>query len=246
MMGRSAFEWTPANWQGWRESTNPYRQFKSERDRMLVLQALQLRDGDSILELGCGYGWISKALLEAAKIRWIGVDRAEPMVRHLRISLDTYRPRALVADGARLPFRASSFDKVLCTGVLMHVAREFKVLEEMERVLRPGGLLLCSMNNAFSPLSWIEWVRNLPKKDFTQNYRRPATYRHYLKSLRLKLLHVAGDGLFSTGVLRLGRFGFPPAVAFPVLHSLDRVTGERFVGLAHELWFTALKAPSRA
>src|SRR5437879_7671729 len=78
------FEWTPTFWKGWRESSSPYRQFKSERDRSLTVQALQLREADRVLEVGCGYGWISRALLDAAKIRWVGLDPSESMVRELR------------------------------------------------------------------------------------------------------------------------------------------------------------------
>jgi SAM-dependent methyltransferase len=242
-MARSIFQWTPTVWQGWRETANPYRQFKSDRDRTLVLQALQLHDGDSVLEVGCGYGWISEALLKAANIRWVGVDPAETMVRHLRATLGAYKPNAIVGNGGRLPFPSESVDKVLCTGVLMHVNNEFEILKEMERVLRPGGILVCSMNNVFSPVSWVERVRNLPKKKYTQNYQRPSTYRSYLRSLGLELSHVAGDGVFSTSVLRLGRFGFPPARAFPALSRLDRLVGKRLVAWSHEIWFTAIKPP---
>ena len=57
-MDQMRFEWTPDFWQGWRESGNPYRQYKSERDRRLVVESLELRDRDRVLEVGCGYGWI--------------------------------------------------------------------------------------------------------------------------------------------------------------------------------------------
>jgi SAM-dependent methyltransferase len=169
------------------------------------------------------------------------------MVRHLRGTLGAYQPNAIVGNGGRLPFASQSVDKVLCTGVLMHVNNEFEILKEMERVLRPGGILVCSMNNVFSPVSWVERVRNLPKKKYTQNYQRPSTYRSYLKSLGLELLDVAGDGVFSTSVLRLGRYGFPPARAFPALRRFDRLAGKRLVDWSHELWFTAIKpSPSLA
>ncbi len=238
------FEWTPTFWKGWRESSSPYRQFKSERDRSLTVQALQLSEADRVLEVGCGYGWISRALLDAAKIRWVGLDPSESMVRELRTSLAAYQPRALVGTAYHLPFAAESFDKVICTGVLMHVVDEFAALQEMVRVLRTGGLLVCSMNNALSPFSLPVRLRNHRKRGFIQNFRRPATYRRYLQALGLKLLSIAGDSLFATVPLSIGRFSFPPASAFTAVRQIDQWAVQRFAWLAYEVWFTAIKAAS--
>jgi SAM-dependent methyltransferase len=44
-----------------------------------------------------------------------------------------------VADGARLPFRAGSFDAAVAVTVLLHVGASDRVLAEMGRVTRPGG-----------------------------------------------------------------------------------------------------------
>ncbi len=238
------FQWTPTFWQRWREAKNPYRQYKSERDRSLALQALQLRDGDRVLEVGCGYGWISKALLAAARIRWVGLDASESMIRQLRGSLAGYQPNAFIGTAYHLPFPAGSFDKVLCTGVLMHLADEFGALKEMARVLLPGGVLVCSMNNVLSPFSVPVRLKNLRKNGFVQNFRRPGTYSRYLQDLGLNLRHVAGDGLFATVGVSIGRFCVPPARAFPALHSLDQWAVRRFPRLAYEVWFVATKDTS--
>ncbi len=83
-MKQSEFEWTPDFWQGWRESDNPYRQYKSHRDRRLVLKTLELHDGEKVLEVGFGYGWISQSVWGAAEIDWYGVDRSAAMACRLR------------------------------------------------------------------------------------------------------------------------------------------------------------------
>ena len=217
-----SFQWTPAYWQGWREAQNPYRQFKSERDRSLALQALHLREGDRVLEVGCGYGWISRALLDSAKIRWVGIDLSESMVRELRASLAEHQPAAIVANAFQLPFPAESFDKVLCSGVLMHLADDSAALKEMVRVLRRDGMLVCSINNALSPFAAPVRLRNRFKKGFIQNFRLPAASRRRLESLGLELREVAGDSLFATVPLQIGWFSFPPARAFSLVRSLDQ------------------------
>jgi len=101
-MNQTKFEWTPTFWQGWRESNNPYRQYKSDRDRRLVLELLDLHDGERVLEVGCGYGWISQVLWDTAKINWFGVDQSPEMIQHLRqIPLHGDAP-ASMADAVRL------------------------------------------------------------------------------------------------------------------------------------------------
>jgi SAM-dependent methyltransferase len=236
------FEWTPGYWQGWRESSNPYRKFKSERDQALTVQALQLRDGERVLEVGCGYGWITQALLHAARIRWVGLDRSESMIRQWRASFAEQRPGAFIGDGRRLPFPSASFDKVLSTGVLMHVTDEFAALREMARVLRPGGLLVCSMNNALSPFALPVRFLNSFKNGFVQNFRLLRTYRRYLRELGLHLNQTRGDALFITVPLQIGRISWPPRFAFPFLRSVDQWAVERAPWLAYEVWFAATKS----
>src|ERR1700678_1974119 len=110
-MAKNKFEWTPDFWQGWRESDNPYRQHKSRRDRLLVSRLFELRDGERILEVGCGYGWVSQRLWEAPSIEWIGVDRSAEMVSKLLSTASAAEARTLVADAIRLPFEDCKFDK---------------------------------------------------------------------------------------------------------------------------------------
>jgi SAM-dependent methyltransferase len=235
------FEWTPTFWQQWRETSNPYRHFKSECDRSLTLNALELKDQERVLEVGCGYGFISGALVDSAKIRWIGLDRSESMVRKLRASRAELEA-AIIGDAHVLPFSDDSFDKVLCTGVLMHVVDDFLALKEMVRVLRPGGLLVCSMNNALSPFSIPTRMKNRRKKGFIQNFRLPATYRDYFRRLGLNLRQLQGDSLFATFSVQLGCYSFPPAIAFTALRTVDQWAVRRLSWLAYEVWLTGIKA----
>ena len=241
-MNQQEFEWTPDFWQGWRESDNPYRHYKSHRDRRLVLQSLELHDGDRVLEVGFGYGWISQALWAAAKIEWFGVDRSAAMVRHLRqfsLHADT---RGLLADAVRLPFRDGEFDKVLCTGVLMHVADSDLAVRELVRVLRPGGRLVCSINNALSFYSVPVRVWNQRKKGFIQEFRIPASFRKFLCETGVDVSAISGDGIVATVPFKIGRLQFPPPSAFSSIQKLDEWAANRFPWLAYEVWYSGVKA----
>jgi SAM-dependent methyltransferase len=241
-MSQSNFEWTPDFWQGWRESENPYRAYKSKRDRELVLQWLQLHDGERVLEVGCGYGWISRALWAAAKIEWFGVDRSAEMVRHLRAAGANGDARASVADACRLPYNDGEFDKVVCTGVLMHIAEDRAAVGELVRVLRPGGLLVCSINNALSPYSLPVRLWNSRKKGFVQKFRAPLAFRRFLRKAGMNVNGVSGDGIIATVPVAIGKLQFPPANSSAAVCKLDAWATKHFAWLAYEIWFSSVKA----
>ena len=240
-MIRTEFEWTPDFWQRWRESDNPYRRHKSYRDRRLILKSLQLRDGERVLEVGFGYGWISQSLWGAAKIEWIGVDRSPAMVSHLVRLAPHADSRCLLADATNLPFQEGEFDKVLCTGVLMHITDTALAVRELVRVLRPGGLLVCSVNNSFSIYSLPVRLWNRRKKGFVQKFVFPGSFRKFLCEVGVDVSETQGDGIVATVPFQLGRLQFPPARAFPSLHKVDEWAVNRFPWLAYEVWFSGVK-----
>ena len=240
-MNPAQFEWTPEFWQGWRESGNPYRRYKSERDRQLVLDSLALRDGDRILEVGCGYGWISQALWEAAKIEWTGVDDSVEMVERMRSTHRDRAARLMLADACGLPFRDGEFDKVLCTGVLMHIRHCTTATRELIRVLRPGDPLLCSINNALSPISWPVRLWNLRKRGFVQKFQVPRSFRRLLTTRGVAIDGIRGDGILATAPVTIGSLSFPPATLSRVVCKWDCRAVSHVPWLAHEVWFRGVK-----
>lgn len=244
-MDHTHFEWTPEFWQGWRESGNPYRRYKSERDRRLVVELLTPDDSDRVLEVGCGYGWISQALWDAANIEWTGVDLSAEMVGRLRAAYPERAARTLLVDARRLPFRNGEFDKVLCTGVLMHIAQNQLAVRELLRVLRPGGSLLCSINNALSPFSFPVRLWNSRKKGFVQNFQLPRSFRRQLREGGLQVDGMAGDGIIATVPLTFGRFQFPPPSISSSVCRWDQWAVNRLPWLAYEVWFRGVKMASQ-
>lgn len=235
------FEWRPGYWRGWREAKNLYRHLKSERDRQLAVSLLELRDGDRVLEVGCGYGWVTQALLKAAKIQWMGVDRSEEMIQEFHGTTLPCHRIVLRADAHCLPFRSSVFDRVLCSGVLMHLTDECAALKEMARVLKPNGLLVVSMNNVLSPFSLPVWLLNARKKDFIQKFHFPGTYAKWLRDIGLHIKRLEGDGLLATVAYSWGPFSFPPQFVFPAVKRFDQWAVQRSPKLAYEVWFAATK-----
>lgn len=91
-----------------------------------------------LLDLGCG-DMPYAALFQERVSRYIGTDlRPNPAI-----------PPDVVSDSLRLPFKAQSFDTVLCTQVLEHVRDPFLTMGEISRVLRPGGHVILT-----APAAW--------------------------------------------------------------------------------------------
>lgn len=103
------------------------------------------RDATSLLDIGCGSGRNLAAF--AAMIpnaRLVGTDIAPNAVAHIR----NLGFEGQVCDASvELPFASGSFDVVTCGEVLEHVANTDRLLEEIHRTLRVGGLLILTTPN---------------------------------------------------------------------------------------------------
>ncbi|HYX44429.1 MAG TPA: methyltransferase domain-containing protein [Acidimicrobiales bacterium] len=102
--------------------------------------------GARVLDLGCGPGHYTRALRRAgAVVVPLDLDEAE-------FRAPGGPPGGeVVADARRLPVPDGCFDGVLCSNLLEHTPGANGVIDEMERVLRPGGWGWLSWTNWYSP-----------------------------------------------------------------------------------------------
>ncbi|MGW5103881.1 class I SAM-dependent methyltransferase [Streptomyces sp. NPDC004100] len=104
---------------------------------------LGLREGDRVLDAGCGTGRALPFLRSAVGSEGavIGADLTPAM---LRAAVDAGRDRdaaLLLADVVALPLRSESLDAVFAAGLIAHLPEPAENLRELARVVRPGGLL---------------------------------------------------------------------------------------------------------
>ncbi len=96
--------------------------------------SLSLIKGKECLDLGCGSGRYSMALLSLGAKSVVGVDTIIPKFKHQGFVFK----KASVLD---VPLKSKSFDFVFCNGVLHHTTNWKKGIREAFRLLKPGGWL---------------------------------------------------------------------------------------------------------
>jgi len=107
-------------------------------------QLLAERPGGAVLDVGCYDGQFLTRVIESGSSRLIGVDVAAPALRAAR-ARGLQPVRAQVEVG--LPFRAATFATVVAGEVIEHVFDTQSVIDELARVLRPGGWLALTTPN---------------------------------------------------------------------------------------------------
>jgi ubiquinone/menaquinone biosynthesis C-methylase UbiE len=96
-----------------------------------------------VLDVGCGTGILLPSVLEQIPgVECVlELDFALEMLQQNARKFPDQRVRRVCADAMRLPAASGSFDLVLCFGILPHLEDGQAALNELLRVLRPGGVL---------------------------------------------------------------------------------------------------------
>lgn len=189
--------------------------------------------GKAVLDLGCAGGFMAEAMT-ALGAHVTGIDPAadalEAARRHARNSGlgITYD----VGVGEALPYDNASFDAVVCVDVLEHVADLNKVLAEVTRALRPGGLFLFDTINRnpiarFATITLAEnMLRLLPRGTHDPAmFTKPRQLRDALESTGLMPGPMTGLG--PRGIDRRGDLTFGRLPLTTVLYmGLARKPGE--------------------
>src|SRR3546814_6441872 len=104
------------------------------------LNWLALQPDLAWLDIGCGTGALSRAILDGGSPRAVvGVDSSAGYLAHARRRNRDPRATFRIGDAQALPFPDRSFDAAVSGLVLNFVPDGARALAEMRRVLRPGG-----------------------------------------------------------------------------------------------------------
>jgi ubiquinone/menaquinone biosynthesis C-methylase UbiE len=138
-MSRTKDPFTRFEHEGWERVANRYDSVWASLTRQfipLLLDAVEISHGMSVLDVACGPGYVAAAARELGASA-TGIDFARKMVAIAREMF----PGILFVEGDAqdLPFARGAHDRVLLNFGLLHLARPEKSCAEAFRVLKPGG-----------------------------------------------------------------------------------------------------------
>ena len=117
-----------------------------------------------VLDVGCGSGWATRLMAEMASSgRVVGIDIADQMIKLARETSKAFaNVEFQVASAERLPFNNGEFTHAFSMESLYYYADMLAALQEIKRVLKPGGLFVTVVDlyqeNAPSG-QWIEQLK---------------------------------------------------------------------------------------
>lgn len=146
-----------------------FPELRSEFHRARYRFAAERVCGLSVADIACGTGYGCRMLLDqggATRVR--GVDICRETIeyarnRHAREGIDY-----VVADAADSGLAEESLDCVVSFETIEHVPDDEALLAEFRRILKPGGLLICSTPNAWPLEIAPHHVREYDRESFTR------------------------------------------------------------------------------
>jgi SAM-dependent methyltransferase len=149
----------------------PARPFHEKYERALRAGS---PPGSALLDVGCGVGQVVRSLA-AAGFQARGVEISEPSLALAREQGGDF----YLYDGTLLPFPDRTFAAVGACNVLEHVENPLGLLDEMTRVLRPGGRLVLSSPNFRRVFGWRDYHPQM--RGVAQKWRNAKTILRHLR-----------------------------------------------------------------
>jgi ubiquinone/menaquinone biosynthesis C-methylase UbiE len=133
-------------------SVRPEQQLWWVAHRAKTERLLRLNSSDFFVDLGCGEGYLTLHLIRRAG-GGVGLDLTHSALQVLKQQPDfsTANLKLVVPAGDSISLVDGCADKLLCNHVLEHILDDDAIMQEIHRIVRPGGLVLIGVPLALSP-----------------------------------------------------------------------------------------------
>lgn len=201
-----------------------------------VAAALDLQPADRVLELGCGVGRIGRELAPRVA-HWEGADISTNMLKVARERLAAQANTGFteLTRTSLQPLADASFDKAYSVAVFIHMDKEdfYLYVEDLARVLKPGGLLYFDAWNLTSAVGWRRFAMEFnqhraadpaQRKDVARNqFTTPDEVRAFLQHAGFDTLALFADSPWVQAVAQRRGMGDAAAQARRVQAAAPRI-----------------------
>lgn len=126
----------------WAEDYDKKRYFTFYNTNKALVKVLNPQAGSSILDIGCGTGILLDQLISLKRdLKLFGIDISPEMINVSKEKLGK-QINLQIGSANKLPYKNNSFDYVTCSTSFHHHPSSKNSLDEMYRVLKPGGTLV--------------------------------------------------------------------------------------------------------
>ena len=123
-----------------------FQAIETAEERIPLYLRIGIKDAETILDVGCGSGIVTRDLAHLTNGIVIGIDESSDMINEASSIVKQYKNISLIIGGAQhLPFPDNSFDITTCNLVLMWTAHPQEMVKEMARVTKIDGIVLASL-----------------------------------------------------------------------------------------------------
>jgi ubiquinone/menaquinone biosynthesis C-methylase UbiE len=136
------------------------------------------------LDFGCGNGAAAVHLASKLGLKVTGIDVDPEQIEVAQERSRDMNVRFLTADGAKLPFDDNEFDFVATHMVMHHIPDWRSALQQMLRVLKPGGYLI------FMDFALAKWLASFAKKIRGLGFLTAEDLNQFAKENRLAVVHL--------------------------------------------------------
>lgn len=175
------------------QNARDYREsslFAEGEDLRKMIDSVTLTGTERVLDLGTGAGHTALAFSHFAA-ECVGMDLTDAMVKEatqLAVERDVRNVIFQVGDAEEIPFTSESFDIVTCRFASHHFGNIKKAIQEISRVLKPGGTLI--LVDHYSPAndeqdSFVNQLDQMRDPSHVREYRL-SEYRFWLKENALE------------------------------------------------------------
>jgi ubiquinone/menaquinone biosynthesis C-methylase UbiE len=150
------------------ETTRTHRMEEMQEEAREVSR--YLKDGDEVLEVASGPGYLSIELAKQGKYKITGMDLSKDFVEIAARNAKRagVEVNFIQGNASELPFKDHIFHFIVCVLSFKNFKDPQKVLEEMYRVLKPGGLvLIMDLNRNASRQAMKAFVKSFGLKGFS-------------------------------------------------------------------------------